>query len=955
MPDPASSSTAVRDAMLKVWADFNLQWAAWSAMPRWDGNPAIRISGNTYTGTEGAERISTDAGDQVLYGLGGNDYLEDGDGNDRLYGGEGNDFLAAGHQRDMLYGGPGDDFYLLYPAEADGIDVLIENPDEGFDFIEQAEVSYTLPANFEGAFLDPGTQAIARNTTGNELGNFLRGNSFGNHLLGMDGNDYLDGLEGADTLDGGIGNDWIIGGEGNDSLDGGTGIDTAEYSGVRAGYTIARGFDANGNAIAGAWTITDIDLSNGDEGTDILTNVEFLQFRDTMVGAESVTPLDSIDWGTSVANPTAITCYLVPAGGEFGGQISLGWQTAEIAAVETALRVYESICGVRFTFTSDPAAATFKLVTVGVLDSENGNPLAGKMFAPGEVHEGIGFFSRSASGWDEDGNGGLLPGGSGFQTLIHEIGHGLGLAHPHDYGGTSTLMVGVRENVASDLNPYFLNQGIYSMMSYNFGWPEATSQSRVQAVIGAPRPAGPMALDVAVLQAKYGLAISHPGNDTYVLPDAANGSGAFVCIWDTGGDGDTIAFGGDASCFIDLRAASLQYEEGGGGFISYMAQMAGGFTIAAGVVIENARGSSHDDVLMGNSANNRLFGGGGADSIFGLGGNDTIVIIAGSAGSEIDGGADFDTLSVTGSTSIKTLISIEAIEFSVGSTLTLTGAQFASGLAANSVLAGTGSIIVNLTSGTAFTASAMTLAGGASVSFTVNGSADSDVIKAFFHTANTINGGSGGDQIRGGLLVDTINGGDGNDKILGFSGADVLTGGAGNDQFRYWFAADSGIGAAADRITDFVIGADRLNFALLDTDLVAPGLQTFAFVGTAAFAGGGAAQLRYLSSGGDLIVQADINGDGAADMEVLLEGLSGQTLTSAQFMLGTPPPGQEPLSAKGAGPAVMDPLLAAAKLGAEGLANSDPFPPLAFEDPFAFPDHALVRWLPQHWDMVPVG
>jgi hypothetical protein len=32
-------------------------------------------------------------------------------------------------------------------------------------------------------------------------------------------------------------------------------------------------------------------------------------------------------------------------------------------------------------------------------------------------------------------------------------------------------------------------------------------------------------------------------------------------------------------------------------------------------------------------------------------------------------------------------------------------------------------------------------------------------------------------------------------------------------------------------------------------------------------------------------VQADINGDGVADMEVILQGLAGQTLTTADFVL----------------------------------------------------------------------
>jgi Ca2+-binding RTX toxin-like protein len=151
--------------------------------------------------------------------------------------------------------------------------------------------------------------------------------------------------------------------------------------------------------------------------------------------------------------------------------------------------------------------------------------------------------------------------------------------------------------------------------------------------------------------------------------------------------------------------------------------------------------------------------------------------------------------------------------------------------------------------------------------------------------SHTANGGDGVDQIKGGTAVDTINGGNGNDKINGEGGADILTGGTGSDVFKYAAASDSGPGAASDRITDFTIGQDRLNFVNIDADAATAGDQAFTFLGTAAFANTGLGQLRYLTSGADLIVQADVNGDGVADMEMILQGLSGQVLTVADFVL----------------------------------------------------------------------
>ena len=49
--------------------------------------------------------------------------------------------------------------------------------------------------------------------------------------------------------------------------------------------------------------------------------------------------------------------------------------------------------------------------------------------------------------------------------------HGLGLAHPHDNGGGSLIFPGVTDAFGS-YGDYNLNQEIYTIMSYNAGFPE---------------------------------------------------------------------------------------------------------------------------------------------------------------------------------------------------------------------------------------------------------------------------------------------------------------------------------------------------------------------------------------------------------------------------------------------------------------------------------------------------
>ena len=68
----------------------------------------------------------------------------------------------------------------------------------------------------------------------------------------------------------------VLGGSGNDRIDGGADTDTVVYAGNQADYNII--LRANG-----VLSVEDQNLANGDEGYDIITNAEFLQFADGIV------------------------------------------------------------------------------------------------------------------------------------------------------------------------------------------------------------------------------------------------------------------------------------------------------------------------------------------------------------------------------------------------------------------------------------------------------------------------------------------------------------------------------------------------------------------------------------------------------------------------------------------------------------------------------------------------
>ena len=183
-------------------------------------------------------------------------------------------------------------------------------------------------------------------------------------------------------------------------------------------------------------------------------------------------------------------------------------------------------------------------------------------------------------------------------------------------------------------------------MSYNDGWQTSP--------YGMPRSGGLTGtevdhfgwvgtlspLDIAVIQDKYGVnADTATGNDIYTLADASGPGVFYQSLWDAGGV-DQIVYSGARDATIDLRAATLAYEEGGGGRVSFAYGVHGGFTIANGVTIEQARSGSGNDTLFGNDAANLLSGGDGKDAINGGGGADTIV--GGRGADTLTGGAGAD-------------------------------------------------------------------------------------------------------------------------------------------------------------------------------------------------------------------------------------------------------------------------------------------------------------------------
>ena len=100
--------------------------------------------------------------------------------------------------------------------------------------------------------------------------NYLMGFEGDDRLLGGDDRDLLSGGSGDDEIAGGGASDVLSGGRGNDVLDGGAGLrDEAVYSGASGDYTVS--------FADGRYTIRH---DTGTDGTDTLTAIELVRFRD---------------------------------------------------------------------------------------------------------------------------------------------------------------------------------------------------------------------------------------------------------------------------------------------------------------------------------------------------------------------------------------------------------------------------------------------------------------------------------------------------------------------------------------------------------------------------------------------------------------------------------------------------------------------------------------------------
>ena len=472
----------------------------------------------------------------------------------------------------------------------------------------------------------------------------------------------------------------------------------------------------------------------------------------------------------------------------------------------------------------------------------------------------------------------------------------MGMAHPHDNGGRSSVMRGAgggTAGIGGGLGDFGLSQQVYTIMSYNDGWETSGyGNPRSGGITGTEVDhfgwVGTLSpLDIAVIQDKYGVNEDWAtGDDVYLIKDY-NGPGNFyAAIWDAGGS-DEIRYDGSRDSTIDLRAATLQYEEGGGGRVSHAFGLFGGFTIANGVTIENATSGAGNDKLFGNDAANILVANAGDDLIDGGGGDD---IIVGGAGRDVmTGGAGNDLFRFTALTDSVNGAARDVItDFQEGDRIDLKPLGATTFIGGDAFRGVAGEVrAVQLTDQTIIEFDKdgdgrsdfqIELTGSIALDrldfVSLNGAATSknDVLHGTAGN-DSIDGLAGNDVIYGYDGVDTLKGGTGNDVLIGGRGRDTLSGGAGADRFVYEDVLDSTPGNGRDAILDFEKGVDRIDLSGMDS--------VWQFLGAGKFTGE-SFQLRSTKAFGSTFIEGDINGDKVADFQIEVAGI--HNLVTSDFI-----------------------------------------------------------------------
>ena len=531
------------------------------------GNGADKIYGE-----EGADEIYGGDNDDIIYG----DFSEiisnhEYDGNDKIYGGNGNDYIYGGNGKNELYGDEGND-KIYAGSDNDAID-----GGDGNDQIYSGNGD-----------------------------NVIYGGSGEDFISSGDNNDKIYGGKGDDILLAGMGDDILEGGKGDDHLEGGGGSNTYNFllgdgndviynesfdldqniifnfglneinSALKLGNDLLLNYGSNDRLLIKKYFS---DITHQDDSN---SNFKF-NFNDgtTRNGPEV---FDSVKVDNSYSSLDGVPYFIASLLyniKNYSGDLkkiyysfpynylpnAVYYTQEQREAVKLALNKFSEISDLEFEETNENNA-NLKFY-FDDLTSVNKSEFAGYAEYRGDIFNSMNEVHLDSLDFTKSSD--LNVGNYGFEVLLHEIGHALGLKHSFEEKAL----------------PFFEENNDNTLMSYT---QNSVNDMELKEY------------DISAIQYMYGVNKNiKTDNSIYTFKDNY--------IWDGGGVDTFDASNQIQNVYIDLNS-------GGWSFINKKNPSILGYGqsfIGYGTTIENVIGGSGHDTLISSQKNNILQGGLGQD------------------------------------------------------------------------------------------------------------------------------------------------------------------------------------------------------------------------------------------------------------------------------------------------------------------------------------------------------